>query len=475
MFQEYARYDGLGLAELVKRKEVTAKEVLDAAWREIDRLNPALNAIVTSMRERAAADIAAGLPSGPLEGVPIVFKDEYLFDRGFPCDFSSRLGHGTAMPHDSTLVRRYREAGLVITAKANLPEFGASVTTEPVAKGRTNNPWDLARTVGGSSGGSAAAVASGMVPVAYANDGAGSIRIPASCTGCFGLKPTRGRTPTGPVDNEYWNGLVIQHAITRTVRDSAALLDASEGWEPGSLYPAPPKPRSYLSEVSTPPGRLRIAVSTTSPAGTDIDPACVEATLAAAKLCADLGHEVVEAGPSYDGEKLAHHIADLLAIHLAYGIDALAAHHGRLASPDIIEHAHYQLAERGRMLPATAMLAALQHFGAVAREVAPFFESHDVWLTPTLGSPPVPHGHITTNDPDWRRYVERYFAFIPFTPLANVTGSPSMTLPLHHDATGLPIGVMFTGRFGDEGLLFRLAGQIEAAAPWIHRKPPISA
>ncbi|PZR60572.1 MAG: amidase, partial [Stutzerimonas stutzeri] len=274
LFSDYANYDGLGLAELVRTRQVHPSEVLDAAWDTIEKLNPRINAIVASMRSIAERDIRLGLPDGPFKGVPIALKDEYLFYSGFPCDFSSRLGEGTTAPYDSTLIQRYRAAGLLITAKSNLPEFGASVTTEPVAKGACNNPWDLGHTSGGSSGGSAAAVASGMVPVAYANDGAGSIRIPASCTGCFGLKPTRGRTPTGPVDGEYWNGLVVQHAIARTVRDSAALLDASDGWEPGSSHAAPGKTGPYLKDVSTPPGRLRIAVSTISPAGTMVDPSC---------------------------------------------------------------------------------------------------------------------------------------------------------------------------------------------------------
>ncbi|KNY14072.1 hypothetical protein AKG11_25965 [Shinella sp. SUS2] len=475
LFSDYANYDGLGLAELVQTRQVHPSEVLDAAWDTIEKLNPRINAIVASMRGIAERDIRLGLPDGPFKGVPIALKDEYLFYFGFPCDFASRLGEGTTAPYDSTLIQRYRAAGLLITAKSNLPEFGASVTTEPVAKGACNNPWDLGHTSGGSSGGSAAAVASGMVPVAYANDGAGSIRIPASCTGCFGLKPTRGRTPTGPVDGEYWNGLVVQHAIARTVRDSAALLDASDGWEPGSSHAAPGKTGPYLKDVSTPPGRLRIAVSTISPAGTMVDPPCIEAVQKAARLCRDLGHEVEEDAPNYSGQELASHIANLLAIHLAHGIDQLAAATGRTASASIIESAHFNLSEYGRSLPATTLLATLEYFGSLARQVAPFFQRYDLWLTPTLGAPPIKHGVITANDPDWRRYIERYFAFIPFTPLANAAGLPSMTLPLHHDSSGLPIGIMFTGRFGAEDTLFRLAGQIEQAMPWIGRKPPVSA
>lgn len=475
MFSDYADYDGLGLAELVRTRQVHPQEVLDAAWGAIEALNPRINAIVASMREIAERDIRRGLPDGAFKGVPIVLKDEYLFYSGFPCDFASRLGAGTTAVRDSTLVNRYLAAGLVITAKSNLPEFGASVTTESVAKGRCNNPWRLSHTSGGSSGGSAAAVASGMVPVAYANDGAGSIRIPASCTGCFGLKPTRGRTPTGPVDGEYWNGLVVQHAITRTVRDSAALLDATDGWEPGSLHAAPGKAGPYLGDVSTPPGKLRIAFSAVSPAGTAVGASCVEAVEKAAQLCRDLGHEVVEDAPGYSGQELADHIADLLAIHLARGIDQLAHSSGRAASESTIESAHYHLSQHGRNLPATTLLAVLEYFGTLARQVAPFFQRYDLWLTPTLGTSPVEHGFITANDPDWRRYIERYFTFVPFTPLANAAGLPAMTLPLHIDEDGLPVGIMFTGRFGAEDTLFRLAGQIEQATPWLTRRPPISA
>lgn len=474
-FAEFAEYDGLGLGSLVQRGEVTPVELLDASLEIIEKLNPKINAIVTSLWEYALRDIERGLPSGPFSGVPMVLKDEYLFYDGVPCDFSSRLGQGVSMDYESTLVQRYRAAGIVISGKANLPEFGASVTTEPVAKSVCRNPWNLERTVGGSSGGSAAAVASGMVPIAYANDGAGSIRIPASCCGCFGLKPTRGRTPTGPVDGEYWNGLVIQHAITRTVRDSAALLDASEGWEPGSMYPAPPKARPFLEEIGAPPGRLRIAFSAESPAGGRVDQACRAAVQSAAALCASLGHDVCEASPAFDGTRLAERIADLLAIHLAYGADELSRLTGREADGAMIERAHYQLIQHGRRLSAQDMLGILEHFGNVARQVAPFFETYDLWLTPTLAEPPVAHGYITSDDPDWQRYISRYFSFVPFTPIANVTGNPAMSIPLYENADRLPIGIHFVGRFGDEATLFRLAGQLEEALPWRNRKPPVSA
>ena len=471
---EYAAHDAMGLAALVRAKEITPRELLEVAWRAIDTLNPEINAVTADMREIALRDIERGLPEGPFTGVPFVLKDEYLFYDGFPCDFASRLGRGTTADHTSTLLQRYLDAGLVITAKTNLPEFGASVTTEPVATGPTRNPWNLDRTVGGSSGGSAAAVASGLVPMAYANDGAGSIRIPGSCCRCFGLKPTRGRTPTGPVDGEYWNGLVIQHALTRTVRDSAALLDATQGWEPGSLYPAPPPDRPYLEEIGRPTGRLRIGMARNSPLGTAVDPACVQAVDGVATLLEEMGHVVEDASPDHDARAMCDGIADLLAIHVAYGIDALALHHDRAPEPEIIEAAHFQLGERGRRLGAQRMLEVLETFGATARRAAGYFDTYDLWLTPTLALQPVEHGYITTNDPDADRYVERYFGFIPFTPLANVTGCPAMTVPLHWSADGLPIGVHFMAPFGGEGLLFRLAAALEEARPWADRHPPHS-
>jgi amidase len=474
-FAEYADFDGLGLADLIRRKEVTPSEVLEAAFALIDKLNPKLNAIVASMRPQAERDIATGLADGPFTGVPIVLKDEYLSYAGFPASMASRLGQGFTRPYDSELIRRYKRAGLVITAKANLPEFGASVTTEPVANGRCNNPWNPDRTTGGSSGGSAAAVASGMVPLGYANDGAGSIRIPASCCGIFGLKPTRARVPTGPDGGEYWNGLVIEHAVTRSVRDSAALLDATEGADPGAPYWAPPKARPYREEAGRDPGRLRIAFSDKPPSDVPVAAQCREAMQEAARLCADLGHHVEEAAPVFDGDALCDAITRLLMTHLAAGIDDLARVMNRPASPDIIERANFALAEQGRKISATEFLGILEHFSQVSRQVAPFFEKYDLLLTPTLASPPVEHGYITSDDPDWRRYVERFFAFVPFTPIANVTGNPAMTLPLHWSQDGLPVGVHFIGRFGDEATLFRLAGQLEAARPWKDRHPAISA
>lgn len=474
-FHEYARYDALGLKELVARKEVTPAEILEAALDAVDRVNPRINAIVTGMRSEAQAQLCNGLPAGPLMGVPIAVKDEYISCASVPNNSSSRLCQGYARSYDSELVRRYRQAGILIIGKTNLPEFGASVTTEPVFNGRCNNPWNPAYTTGGSSGGSAAAVAAGIVPIAYANDGAGSIRIPSSCCGVFGLKPTRARISTAPDGGEYWNGLVIEHAITRSVRDSAALLDATEGAAPGDLYCAPPKRRPFLDEVGAAPGRLRIAFSARPASSARIDPECVAAMSDTAALCESLGHYVEEASPEFDGDALAAAIGQLLRIHLAAGIDDMAALMSRRPTLENIERAHYALAEQGRRISGTEMLAVLEFFAQTARKVAPFWQRYDMLLTPTLASPPVRHGYITTDDPDAQRYLQRVFDFIPFTPIANVTGNPAMSLPLYWSVEGLPIGTHFIGRFGDEASLLRLAAQLEQARPWASKTSPIHA
>ncbi|MCG8505151.1 MAG: amidase [Sphingomonadales bacterium] len=475
VFSEYQNYDGLGLAELVRRKEVSVDDIIDTVFHLIDALNPQLNAIVRPMRDEAERDASAGLADSAFTGVPIVLKDEYLSYANVPNDHSSRLGSGITRPYDTYLVEAYRKAGILIVAKSNLPELGAAATTDATLYGPCSTPWDPSRNSGGSSGGSASAVAAGIVPIGYANDGAGSIRIPASCCGAFGLKPTRARVSTGPDGGEYWNGLVIEHAITRSVRDSAALLDATDGQRPGDYYCAPPKARPFLDEVGADPGRLRIGFSAATPFGTEVSPDCIAAMEETAKLCESLGHHVEEAAPDFDGPAVADGITKLLCIHLAYGIDELAEMTGRTPGPDNVEAATLELARRGREIPATEFLGVLELFTATARRVVPFWQEYDLLLTPTLGSPPVPHGYIYTNDPDADRYVRRKLEFVPYTPLANIVGSPAMTVPLFWNTQELPVGSHFIGRFGDEATLFRLAAQLEEAQPWSRRHPPVSA
>jgi amidase len=469
---DYAAADATDLAELIRRGEVSAAEVLDAFWRAVEACNGTLNAVTRPLPAYANAAIAQLDPSQPLAGVPIVLKDEYQHLPGVPTEHGARISRGFVAARKSELVARMERAGLVVVGKSNLPEFGASVTCEPVAHGICRNPWNLDRTSGASSGGSAAAVASRMVPLGYANDGAGSIRIPASCCGLFGLKPSRGRIPTGPHAAELWNGLVAEHVLTRSVRDSAAVLDAVHGADAGAPYAAPPAPASYLQALQRPPGRLRIGIATAPPAGGVAHPDVVAAATAAATLCEDLGHAVEWASPAHDAVAMNAAIGDLLALHLAHGVDELSLATGITAGPDSVEPANWALAERARRWPATKLLQLQAVFNSVCRDAAPFWERYDLWLTPTLGLPPVPHGHITPllGDPDL--YLQRWFEFCPFTPLANVLGAPSMSMPLHHGRDGLPAGVCFTAAFGREDLLLALAAQLEAALPWQARVPP---
>ncbi|MEM1110470.1 MAG: amidase family protein [Pseudomonadota bacterium] len=472
---DYWNYDGLGLAQLVKAGQVSPLEILDSAFALIDALNPSLNAIVRPMEEEARKMATAGLEPGPFCGVPMVLKDEYISCAGVPCDHASALGAGFVRQHDSWLVQAYRSAGCQIIGKANLPELGASVTSESRHTGPANNPWNLAHNTGGSSGGSAAAVASGIVPFAYSNDGAGSIRIPASCCGVFGLKPTRARVSTAPDGGEYWNGLVIEHAITRSVRDSAALLDLTDTPQAGDYYAAPAKQRPWLEETQRQPGQLRIAFSARPPFDCTIDPHCVAAMEDTARLCESLGHDVSEASPDFDGESMRRNIGNLLCAHLAFGISDFERHFGRTADSSNVEASTLELARRGSQLSATQLLEILESFTGLARQVSGFWQEYDVLLSPTLASPPVPNGFIYTDDPDAERYLQRWFDFVPFTPLANITGNPAMTVPLFWSDQSMPIGTHFTAGFGDEATLFRLAAQLEQARPWKGRTPPISA
>ncbi|MEE4210271.1 MAG: amidase family protein [Parvularcula sp.] len=471
---DYLSRDGMALAELVANGDAQRAEIIDCAQQACEAVNDTLNAIVLPMFDHARDRLgeAGTIPSGPLSGAPIVMKDEYQSVAGVPTSQSARLARGWTRDYDTALVERYHAAGIQIVGKANLPEFGASVTTEPVATGPTNNPWDLSRNTGGSSGGSAASVAAGIVPIAYSTDGAGSIRIPSSCCGTFGLKPTRARTPTGPDGYEYWNGLCLEHAITRSVRDSAALLDATDAFERGAPYPAPPKTRPFLQEVGRDPGSLKIGISVVSPLGNAVDAVCRDAAEDTARLCESLGHRVEWKEPVFDAEAMTDAMKTLLRVHLALGIADLAELMGRQADAEAVESAHWQLAQQGEQISAPAFLAALETLGQVARKAAAFWAECDLWLTPTLARLPLPHGTIYANDPDPEKYIRDYFEFVPFTPLANVTGNPAMSVPLYWSDEGLPVGTHFTADFGAEDVLFRLAAQLENARPWAGKTPP---
>jgi len=472
---EPAFVDATAQAELVRRREVTPLELVDAAIARIERLNPLLNAVVTPMYEQARAAASSKLPKGPFTGVPFLLKDLLASYKGVRMTLGSAFLSNFVSPHDSELVTRLKRAGFVILGKTNTPEFGLLPTTEPKLFGACHNPWALDRTPGGSSGGSAAAVAAGMVPVAHGNDGGGSIRIPASCCGLFGLKPTRARNPLGPDFGDIMGGLVVEHVLTRTVRDSAAVLDVTSGPSPGDPYWAPPRKRPFIREVETPPGRLRIGFSVQAPTGVPVHPDCVSAVKDAAELCVELGHEVSEISPILeDSELINRAFMTVWAAGCASTIDAAALAMGKKPSPEQFEPATWAIYEMGCRRTASEYLLAVTILQRFSREVARFFASYDIWLTPTLAQPPLPLGSFDS-PPDDPLYAQRRAAeFVPFTPICNITGQPAMSVPLFWNAEGLPIGVHFVGRFGEEATLFRLAAQLETARPWANRKPALA-
>ena len=471
---EFALIDAVGQAELVRTRRVKSIELVNAAIERIEARNPLLNAVVTTMYESAKEAASSAIPAGPFAGVPFLLKDflaEYAGTRF--TEGSSFLGEFVP-DEDSELVKRYKRAGLITVGKTNTAELALGSTTEPRLFGPTRNPWDTSRTPGGSSGGAAAAVAAGMVPMAHGNDACGSIRIPASCCGVFGLKPTRARNPLGPHFGDLFSGLVAEHALTRSVRDSAELLDATSGPDLGDPYPSPPATRPFLQEVGVDPGPLRIAFTDKTSIGTEVHPDCVAAVRDAAALCAELGHDVVEAAPTFDGESLWLSFTTVLSAGFAWSIEDWSRRTGRAPAAEHFELLVWAFTERGRQLSAPDYLIHLQDLQKLSRDIARFLVDYDLWLTPTLGQPPVPLGTFAFargDDPfELRR---RAAVFSPFAYVSNVTGQPSMSVPLYWNAEDLPIGTHFVGRFGDEATLFRLAAQLEAARPWASREPTL--
>ncbi|HEY5638740.1 MAG TPA: amidase [Dehalococcoidia bacterium] len=472
---DVAFLDATSQAELVRTKQIKPEELLDAAIERIERLNPQLNAVVLPMYDQARAAIAAGLPDGPFTGVPFVLKDLGAMYAGVVQTQGSSFCKDLVSPIDSELTRRYKEAGLVICAKTNTPEFGLISTTEPRLFGAAHNPWNLDRTTGGSSGGSAAAVASGMVPFAHANDGGGSIRIPAACCGLFGLKPTRARITAGPLYGERMSGLVNEHCVSRSVRDSAALLDATAGSMPGDPYVAPPQKRPYIEEVGASPGRLRIAYTTETFYTEPLHEDCIAAVKDTAALLSDLGHEVEEVVPAVPGEELVQSFTQIWAVSNTWDIDALATQTGKQPKVGDFEILTWALYEMGQEITATQYLTAISSMQTLAREIAGFHETYDIWLTPSTGKPPVELGYHDSTPEDPMLGFTRAAEFVPYTPIQNATGQPAMSVPLYWNEEGLPIGLHFVGRFGEEDTLFRLASQLEEARPWAGKIPPVSA
>ncbi|GAV13214.1 amidase [Paenibacillus sp. NAIST15-1] len=474
---EYASYDGLGLAELVKRGEVTPEELTALACEAIRLVNPQLNVMAVSMQELAEKESKSALPNGPFTGIPFLVKDSTLHAAGVPLNSGSRLGEGMIYPYDSEMMRRFRQAGLVTLGSTTAPEFGFNVTTEAVLYGPTRNPWNPDRSPGGSSGGSAAAVAAGIVPIAHANDGGGSIRIPAACSGLVGLKPTRGRTPNGPDNGEVLSGLGIQFAVTKTVRDTAALLDAVAGPDPGAYAWAERPSRPFSAELDEEPGRLRIAWTGKPFSGTPVDAECLRVLHETVGLCEELGHELVEVLPEVDYEALFVATMHIWAANTYHGIERLAKTLNRKPSEHNLEATILKAYQYGATLTAHDLLNALDISAQASRSVGRFFEQYDVLLSPTIASVPFPLGELNANNPDidLRSWTEQVFTRAPFTSLFNTTGQPAVSLPLGWSADGLPIGMQFAGRFADEATLLRLSAQLEAARPWNHKRPVIHA
>ncbi|MFN8498246.1 MAG: amidase family protein [Anaerolineae bacterium] len=472
---ELAFMDATAQAELVRTGQCTPLELVDAAIERIERVNPALNAVITPLYDQARAAAAGPLPDGPFKGVPFLLKDLGATLGGVPQASGSAWLADFVPPHDSTLVQRQKAAGLVIVGKTNAPELGILPTTEPALFGPSRNPWDTSRSTGGSSGGSAAAVAAGLVPFAHANDGGGSIRIPAACCGLVGLKPTRARTPVGPEVGDIIGGLVCEHAVTRTVRDCAALLDATAGPSVGDPYWAPPPARPFSQEIGADPGQLRIAFATRSPNGVPVHPDNIKAVEATAKLLADLGHIVEEASPTIDGNMFTQAFVGVWASGIGWNIDALAYATGKKPTREQFEPLTWGLYEMGRSTNAPTYMLAWTGLQQISRQIGHFLEGYDAWLTPTLVEPPPPLGTFNSPPDNPLFGLFRAAAYVPFTPLANVSGLPAISLPLMWNEQNLPIGVQFYGRFGDEATLLRLAAQLEEGQPWVNRRPPVSA
>lgn len=473
---EYAKYDGLGLAELVKSRQISPRELAETALAAIDKLNGEINAVIGKTPEEMERTLGEGPASGCFEGVPFLIKDIGAHYANVPMECASRLFSGYAPPHDSELAARFKRSGLVLVGRSNAPEFGDSISTEPVKNGPTRNPWNFKHSPGGSSGGAAAAVASGMVPVAHANDGGGSIRIPASCCGVFGLKPTRGRQTWGPDNDEFMFGFGCEHIVSRSVRDSAAMLDATAGPDVGERHLLPKQSLSFWEASKREPKKLRIAFSITSPAGAPkLHEDCKRAVLETAKLCEDLGHEVFEAAPDITHEESCAVWRDAAAPFLAAVVREFCQATGRVVGEDSVEATSRALYEYGLQMRAVDIIGALNMVNMISRRLGKFFLDCDLWLSPIMTSPPPVLGVLNANEEGVSAdgWIKKIFDVSAFCTMFNISGQPAMSVPLHWTKDGLPIGVQFAARFAEEETLFSLAGQLERAQPWINRVPPL--
>ncbi|WP_340115647.1 amidase [Pelagibius sp. 7325] len=460
-------HDGLALAELIRRGEIAAPELLEAVIARIEARNPAVNAVVHRAYDEARAELTARDPATPFAGLPFLVKDLYSFRKGWPCGNGSDWFADYRAPFDDPMVARWHAAGLTVMGKTATSEFGLNVSTETRRHGPTRNPWSLEHSAGGSSGGAAAAVAAGMVPFAHASDGGGSIRIPASCCGLFGLKPSRGRNPT----SDAWAGLAVFHAVSRSVRDSAALLDAVCG--PPRHHPfCLPKPEEpFIAAAGRDPRRLRIAWTAKTPEDVDLHPECRAAVERAAALAAELGHDVEEAAPEIDHQLLRQAMITIVAANMA---DALGPDNPLLpegAREGQVETITWRFAERGATIPAAQYLRAVQAVRQIGERLAAFMTRYDVLMTPTLAQPPMRLGLLDTMADDFDGFNRAVLPYVTFTQMFNMSGQPAASVPLHWTPEGLPVGVQIAAAVGEEARLFALAGQFERALPWFARRP----
>lgn len=461
-------------ARLVRLGEVSPAELVEAAIAAVERLNPAVNAVVLKMYDEARAHARGVNRDAPFAGVPMLLKDVLAEAQGWPITEGSRFLEGFVSPHDSELVRRWKGAGLIPIGRTNSPEFASKPTTEPELYGPTRNPWDLSRSAGGSSGGAGAAVAAGMVAVAHANDGGGSTRVPAAACGLVGLKTTRGRNPQGPDYGDIGAvGLLSEHVVTRTVMDNALMLDVTAGPDVGAPHYPPPPARPFASEVGADPGKLRIAFSSQPITPCEVDPECVRAVEEAAKLCESLGHHVEEAKPQANGEHFNRFFTTIWLAMVAWMIRDWSERTGRKPEPEYFERHTWKMYEVDADRRPSDFLLAVRDMHTFSREVAPFFQTHDVWLTPTLTRPPPPLGWFDFDKANPHQATERMETYPRFTSVANVTGQPAISVPLHWTDDGLPVGIQLMGRYADESTLLCLAGQLERERPWAHRWPEV--
>ena len=474
-FIEYETYDATGLAALIAGGQVSAAEVLDAAIERAERLQPSINGITIPLYEHARAAARTGLPAGPLSGVPFLLKDLGAQLSGTRTSGSGKLWRDFVADHDSTLVARYRAAGLNIFGKSASPEMGLAPSTEPAMYGPCRNPWNLAYSAGGSSGGSAAAVAARILPMAHATDGGGSIRIPASACGLFGLKTTRARNPSGPDVGEGWGGQAVAHCVSISVRDSAALLDVSAGPDIGDPYWAPPPAGRFVDEVERAPGRLRIALCVTPWNDEPVDAECRQSAEDAARLCESFGHHVAVGRPEFDTAAFRAATRTLVAANVLATLETRAKAVGKTLEASDVEPLTWSIVELGRGCRAADYARSITTIHAVGRVVARFFAGYDILLTPTMCSPPWPIGVLSLSAGDTTAYFTALNRSIGFTSLFNASGNPAASLPVHWSAQGLPVGVQIVAPFGEEATIFRLAAQIETARPWKDRRPPLLA